>query len=360
MSNKPVVPTPAPEEAPVKERNVREVLSHLWQVVRYQWGVKLISLLIAMVLWGGIISQDATLMREKTFDNVEVNITNADVLQRNGLVVVNGLEELPLLRMRVDVPQRIYGTVNAANYNVRVDLSRITAPGEQKVPIVSSSSTTYGTVNWLSGNEVTVQVDEYITRRRIPVQLNTTGAVPSGYYGMTPSVDPTLVAVSGPKSLVDRIARCVVTYDQAQLPAQAGTQYTALPFTLVDLENQPLNSPLLSVTSESVLLDTLLVEQTLYPMKTVDINLSGITTGTPAEGFHVVSVTADPTYVSVAGPADFLRSLDLIDVDTVISIAGVTETLIRAVRVVRPTDAVYVTGDVIYVTVQVAPDTSAP
>ncbi|NLB37642.1 MAG: hypothetical protein GX810_00130, partial [Clostridiales bacterium] len=184
--------------------------------------------------------------------------------------------------------------------------------------------------------------------------------VPSGFYGQPPSGDPTLVAVAGPRSMVERIARCVVTYDQALLPAQAGTQYTALPFALVDAENKTLDSTLLSVTSESVLLDTLLVEQTLHPMKTADINLSGITMGTPSEGYHVVSVTADPTYVSVAGPPDFLRSLDLIDVDTVINIAGVTETLIRAVRVVRPTEAVYITGDVIYVTVQIAPDSPAP
>ncbi len=358
MSDQPVTPPPSGEAKP--EKGIREVLAHLWQVLRYRWGVKLVSLLIALVLWGGIISQDSALMREKTFENVEVNIINADVLQRNGLVVIGGLESLPHLRMRVDVPQRIYSTVNASNYNVRVDLSRITAPGEQKVPIISSSSTTYGTVNWLSGNEITLEVDEYITRRRIPVQLNTVGSVPSGFYGQPPSVDPTLVAVSGPRSMVERIARCVVTYDQALLPAQAGTQYTALPFALVDAENKTLDSTLLSVTSESVLLDTLLVEQTLHPMKTADINLSGITMGTPSEGYHVVSVTADPTYVSVAGPPDFLRSLDLIDVDTVINIAGVTETLIRAVRVVRPTEAVYITGDVIYVTVQIAPDSPAP
>lgn len=357
MTNRPVTP---PSGEPVPERGFRQVLKHLWQVLHYQWGVKLFSLLIAMALWGGIISQDNALMREKTFENVEISITNADVLQRNGLVVIDGLDTLPHLRMRVDIPQRVYGSVNASNFNVRVDLSRVTAPGEQKVPIVFSSSTTYGTVTWLSGNEVTIRVDEYITRRRIPVQLDVVNTVPSGFYGLPPSVDPALVAVSGPRSMVERIARCMVTYDQAQLPAQAGTQYTALPFALMDLENKPMDSRLMSMTSESVILDTLLVEQTLHPMKTVDLNLSGITTGTPAEGYRVVSVAADPTYVSVAGPAEFLRSLDLIDVDTVINISGVSESLIRAVRVVRPTEAVFITGDVIYVTVQVAADSETP
>lgn len=358
MTNKPVAPPAAPE--PRKPAGIRAMLSHLWQVLRYQWGFKLVSLLIAMVLWGGIISQDKALMRERTFDNVGVSVVNADVLQRNGLIVVKGLEDLPQLRMRVDVPQRIYGAVTPANYNVRVDLSRITAPGEQKIPIIYSSSSTYGTVKWLSGTEITVQVDDYITRRRIPVQLSIIGSAPSGFYGMPPSVDPSVVAVSGPREQVERLTRCMVTYDQSRLSAQAGVQYSAEQFVLMDADNKPMDSALMSVTSESVLLDTLLVEQTLYPMKTVDINLSGITAGVPAPGWHVASVTADPTYVSVAGPADFLRTLELIDVDTVISVAGVTESLIRAVRVVRPTEAQYVSGGVIYVTVQIAPDGKSP
>ncbi|HHX21968.1 MAG TPA: hypothetical protein GX722_09270 [Clostridiales bacterium] len=355
MTNKPTSP---PEK--ISAHGIRQVFIHLWRMLRYQWGLKLISLLIAMVLWAGIISQDSALMREKTFEDVEINVTNADVLQRSGLVVVGGLDTLPHLRMRADVPQRIYNSVSASNYNVRIDLSRITGKGEQKVPIIYTSSTTYGTVTWLSGSEVTLQVDEYVTRRRIPVQLNTVGSVPAGFYGQTPTVDPTRVNISGPRSLLEKVVRCVVTYDQSHAPAQAGVQYSALPYTLVDADNKAIGSQLISVTSESVLLDTLLVEQTLHPMKTVDINLSGITSGVPAPGYHVVSVTADPTYVSVAGPQEFLRSLDFIDVDTVISVAGVTEPLIRAVRVVKPTDAQYVSGEVIYVTVQVAKDADTP
>jgi YbbR domain-containing protein len=105
------------------------------------------------------------------------------------------------------------------------------------------------------------------------------------------------------------------------------------------------------------------VEQQLYPLKTVDIDLAGITTGEPAAGYQVKSVTASPSYLSVAGTNDLLKSLTMLEVSSRIDLRGTDENLVRAVKVEKPQNAQYMSEDAVYVTIEIVPitpETGAP
>ena len=123
----------------------------------------------------------------------------ADTLKRAGLVVTTDLSELPLISVQAEIPQKSYDSATASNFNVRIDLSRIEKTGEQNIPVLHTSTSTYGKVTRLSQSEITVDVEPYITRRRIPVQINETGTAPAGFYASKAVVDPPIVTVSGPK-----------------------------------------------------------------------------------------------------------------------------------------------------------------
>ena len=41
------------------------------------------------------------------------------------------------------------------------------------------------------------------------------------------------------------------------------------------------------MTSESVLLDSVIVEQTMYAMKTLELSQTGLIQGTPKEGYEI-------------------------------------------------------------------------
>lgn len=343
-----------PEDKAGGPSPLRQVLERLRHLFTHNWALKLLSVALSVLLWGGLISQDGNLTREKLFTDVVVSAVNADVLQRSGLIVTEGLADLEPIQMRAAVPQRSYSTATPANYSVRVDLSRITTAGEQLLPILTSSTAIYGQVTWLSTSDIKVKVDDYITRRRIPVQLNIIGQAPAGFYAATPVPDPALVVISGPRQVTELVAQCVVTYNLDNLAAQAGTQIVAAPFELHDAQGKPVDSSLISITSESILLDTILVDQKLYAKKTVDINLSGAVVGEPAPGYGIQSISASPGYLQVAGSADFLKGLTQLDLANTIDIAGAANTLVRAVKVVRPQGAVYLGEETIYVTVEIA------
>lgn len=346
--------TNRPEEKSSALPTLRQIMQRMERIVVHNWGIKLVCVLLAVVLWGGLISQDPNLTREKSFTDVSINYTGGDILTRNGLIVVSGLDQLAPIQLRAAVPQRNYSSANANNYNVRVDLSRITVPGEQKLPVISTSSATFGQVTWMSQNEVTVQVDRYVTRRRIPVQLGAQSAAPAGFYAPPPSVDPAVVVISGPSEQVSAVARVVAQFDASLLPAQPGSQISAAPFILQAADGTQVDASLITVTSnEAILLDTVLVEQTLYPLKSLDIDLSDITTGQPASGFEVRGVTASPAYLSVAGTSELLKSLDRLLVSSRIDISGARDSLVRAIKVEKPAGAQYMSEDAVYVTIEI-------
>lgn len=334
---------------------VPALLSRVRQMFFRNWKIKLLSVIIALAIWGALMSEDASLTREKTFNDVAVTITGTDTLQRNGLIIVDGLDNLPPIRMRADVPQKMYEQAQPSHYSVRADVSRITSTGVQNVPIQTISTTTYGAVSWLSSAEISVQVDEYVTRRRIPVRLVQEGQAPEGFFVGGVSVDPNNVVVSGPRSLVEDVAFVQASYSLAGLEEIYGLQYSAVPFQLMSLDGGEIDSNLISVTSENVLLDTLLIEQSVYPMKSVDINLSGILKGQVLEGCRVSDIRTDPAQVRIAGNPEDINKITMLDLSSGIDVSGLGEPFIRALKIEKPSGVVFMSESAVYVMVDIVP-----
>lgn len=327
-----------------------------WRMLRHNWAWKLLALFLAVCLWAGLITQDPTLTRERVFNDVPVSVQGADVLLRNGMIVLNDFEAEPLtIRLRADVPQREYNTVLATHYNPRIDLSRITSTGTQTLRILTTSTTTYGTVRELSVDSVEVTVDEYYTNYRVPVSINREGAFPGGFYGSSPSLDPSSVFVSGPKSIVEKVARVVVDFDVSKLAPQAGLSRTAAPMRIVDVDGNDIASDLLDITSAGVLLRTIVVEQTLYPTKTLPISSLSLTEGEPAEGYEIKSVTATPNILVAAGDPNGLNALETLFLEQAVDISGVSESFSKEVKIRKPSELVYLSADSVMLYVEVAP-----
>ena len=91
----------------------REIGKIIWKatchVLFHNGWVKLIALLISLVLWAGLISQDETLTRDKTWQNVNISVSGEDSLKRSGFIVVSDLEELLSgVSVTAAVPQKQY------------------------------------------------------------------------------------------------------------------------------------------------------------------------------------------------------------------------------------------------------------
>ncbi|MBE0601339.1 MAG: YbbR-like domain-containing protein, partial [Firmicutes bacterium] len=279
-------------DKPILQHLTKTFPRRLWNAIAHNFQWKLLALFLAVLLWVGLILQDPSLTRERVFSGVPLTISGSDTIRRNGFIVTKGLEENnAIVKLKADVPQQQYNEVTAQNYSPRIDLSRITEAGGQTIKVTTTSTTLYGTVTEVSPAEIPIVVDAYVTNFRIPVQVIVMGDYPQGYYATLPMTDISTVTVSGPESIVSKIARIALEYDVSQLTPQATTIQTALALHYMDIDNQELDAALLEPTSGGVLLRSIVVEQKLYPEKVISLNQTMLTTGTPKKGYEVKSVT---------------------------------------------------------------------
>ena len=349
------------KNAPIIDPELSQVLkqtpSRFWKRISHNWGWKLLSLLLAICLWAGLISQDPNLTREKRFTNVPITVTGYDTLLNNGKIVLSGLEQesLVLDSFRAQVPQRSYENVSYTNYNPRIDLSRINQTGQQDVRVLFTTSSTYGTVEAASPDTRTIVVDDYITNYRIPVTLNTIGQAPEGFYAPSPIIEPGTIAVSGPKTLVDQVACVQADYDLGKFNARAGIFRQVLPLKYLDIDGNVIESDLLTATSASTTLRTITVEQRLYPSKELDVSLNAMLTGTPAKGYEVKSVTAVPSTLLAAGDSSVLKTIDTIFTDAPLSVDGINESFAQEIRLRKPSELSYLSTTSATVYVEIGP-----
>lgn len=342
-------------QTPQKSR-FQQGLTIIWSSLKQNWGFKLLALVLAIVLWSGLITQDPNLTREKVFNDVKITLSGSDTMKRNGLIVVSDLsDQLTGAQLRANVPQMRYNAANSTAYNVRVDLSRVTETGVQELEVLTTNSTTYGSVSEIEPATIQVEVEEYITRYRIPVNVTTSGQVPQGFYATLPQPDPPMVAVSGPKSVVNRIVQAKAVLEQSSLPAQEGNVRLAVPMLLLDAEGNQVESSLISVTSESVLLDSVAVELSLYSTKSMVISSLGLTTGTPAEGYEIKGISCEPDFVMAAGKAENLALLDTLYANATVDVTNRKDSFQQVLKVRRPSELAYLSSDSVTVEVEIGP-----
>ena len=357
MSEQPRTDTGRPESDRRREAKIdwEQMDRRLKRLIVTNWPIKLIALLTAIILWAALITQDPSLTRDKVFTDVSVTVSGSDILKRNGLVVTSGIQDMTGVTLRVEVPQTQYTAAQASTFNARIDLSRLREAGEQEVRILTSNSATYGTVVDVEPSTVTLVLEDYATRYRIPVNVVATGDMPEGWWATASTADPYYVAVSGPRSLVSQIAQAQVTLDQSLLPPRAGNYSQSLSFRLMNTAGEEVVSDLLEVTSESVLLDAINVEQTIYPQREIAVSELGLVTGTPAEGYEVKRVTVTPSVITAAGTAEALDRLETLYADASVDISGLSESVTRQVSVRRPGELRSLSQTSLTVAVEIGP-----
>ena len=346
-----------------KGHEIRVKLLHaLRHLFLHNAGFKLLALLISVVLWAGLISQDKSLTRDKVFSNVSVNVTGSDTMKRNGYIVVSDLNSMLEGVTAVSaVPQQQYDLAEASAYNIRLDLSRISGTGTQELRLLSTASTAYGRVTSLNPASISLEVEDYVVRYRIPVSVSIQGDLPEGWYMATPSVDPPLVVVSGPSSLVNSISRARVFVNPEEVDWKEGTSVFSAGLKLYNRSGEEVNNSLLEVSYDGINVDSVVLEAQILPVRSFDVagRISAI--NQVEDGYEVRAIHISPESVNVAARSEVLNQVsELALSDYYVDLAGLTETTNFQVRVSKPSDDAVMSNETITVTVEVAPVEAEP
>lgn len=315
-----------------------------------------ISLFCAVFFWGVLVASDGTLTRQKVFANVAVSVSGESTLKSRGYIVMEDLDELLSgVKLTVEVTQANYNRVSGTSYNPHLDLTDISSVGENTLQ-VSFSSTLYGPVVSCDPSSVTVNVERYITRR-VPVVLETAGQLPD-YYLDSYKTDPTMLSVSGPQSLISRVARAVATLEVSNLSGERLSDRMSVAVRLQDTAGETIESDLIEITNESILTDTVVVETELVPMREVPLDTDAFVTGEPAEGYELVGIELAQETITVAAKADVLEAITVMTTEQPLDITGATQDVSGYVRLRKPSGIENTTPYDIAVTAKIAEKTS--
>lgn len=295
-----------------------------------QLGMRILSLVLAVVMWAVVMSRDDA-RRFTTVSGLTVEILGEDTLAENELAIKQSLRELTQrsVSVRLEGTKALLTALNKENLRVVVDLSRITATGEDQTISLQVRNASGLSVTGISPYDaVTVDV-ESLYSREIPVVAQTDGELPAGH--MIPSnsisVTPSTVTVTGTESDVTRISAAYVYVDLTDVTESVRAQQEV---TLVDAQGSEV------VSSVEVSDPTVIVGFPVYQTKTVAVEWRGSVTGEVASGYELSGASVFPEQVTIAGYASDLAGIEKVFVSA-ISVDGKSEPFTQDVSFIGQT-----------------------
>ncbi len=171
-------------------------------------------------------------------------------------------------------------------------------------------------------------------------------------------MDPDLVAVSGPRSIVSNILRAKAIIDANDIEWTEGTAVTSAELRLYNRSGEEADNSLLKISSSSLTIDTVLVELNILPYEAFSTEGLITLTGTAAEGYAVKDVRISPETITVSARRDVLNQLSELPMErTTVNVDGLVETTVFQLKVQKPSDDSIISNDTITVTVEIEEET---
>lgn len=282
------------------------------------WSLKIISLVLAFILWFVVVQIDDP-QDDQDMGNISVKLVNTELLAQENKVyeILDGTDTV---RVTAYAPKSVFSQLRSSDIIAEADISRLT--DINTVPITLSS--TNRNVASLSGSHDSVKLTvEEKASKYVTLMSSTVGTVAEGYVvsGLTP--DQNRIEVSGPKSAVEQ-----VKYAGAEIDVtEATSNLTAnVDIRLYDGDGNP-------VERSNLMKNVNYVRMSVEVLATKEVPVVLETVGTPADGYMATGVVeCNPMVVQIAGSAYNLTRINEIAIPAEeLDITGEKENVIRSI-----------------------------
>ncbi len=256
-----------------------------------------LAIVLAVILWAYVMGQ-VNPETEKLIPGVSLSVTGTDILAEQNLVIVSDIEE----SVAVVVKGRrndLHG-LSASKLSARIDVSGC-HEGENVVEIEIDAPRNVEEAYAKEGS-IIIEVDRIVTEnKKVSIQFD--GEVSEGEKVDITSTEYEEVAVSGPRSCVDRVTGVTGKLEMNPEEASFAGKIT---LTAVDEQGEPVEG----VTLEP---SEIKVEAVKTGVKTVEVRI--VTKGTPMD--NVELGIPDSTTLRIKGTGSILSGIDVIQSEPV-------------------------------------------
>ncbi|HIU33210.1 MAG TPA: hypothetical protein IAB02_01480 [Candidatus Pullichristensenella excrementigallinarum] len=320
-------------------------LRSIWGMLSHNFGLKILSLVLAILLWSSVVSSNTSITRNRVISGLSAYITNQSVLNNTyGLAMMTDPEELlENISVQIQVPLSYYGLLSEENVQVTLDLSSVRSAGTQEVPL--KATTTYGKVLKIMPETVSITF-ESIDSRSVPVNAFISGEEQETLWYSITRKNPEELVISGASSLVQSIVSADVYVDVTD---RTDPFVTAARYVLRDAEGNEVSQDMLNRSATSVT-----VSADVYPTKELPISneISDVIQGQVAEGYQITEISIQPESVTVAAEEELLEGLTELLVQPIL-IDSPNQSFSQRVRISSLTDFKYISTEQVYVNVTI-------
>lgn len=286
------------------------------------WGLKLISIIFAVLLWLVVVNVDNP-VKSRMFDNVPVKLQNAHLVTDEDLVY-EVLDSTDSVSVYVSAPRSYLELLSKDDIVAVADFNNITAANT--INITYYSKRYNDKITNFKGNIESVKLNiEPEKMLQLVLKTKTEGEVEEGYVVGKVTTDQNQIRISGPESVVSQIKSAVVSVDISGTTSDIATYEDV---KLYDVDGNEI-----SHSSIKKNVDTVKIGVQILATKTVPVKYSVM--GVPASGYRLAGeISSTLTEITIAGSADALRNISQIEVPAeALNVAGKTASVTTNINI---------------------------
>lgn len=283
------------------------------------FGLKVLAVIFASVLWLTVVNIDDPKIT-RTF-TATVNVENADYLAKIGKCyeIENDSNSVSF---KVTGKRSYLERMSNSDFKAIADLEAIEEMS--RVPIEISVQRYAGNITIASKVYYLELAVEDMISLPFVIGVDTQGNVSEQNALGEVSVSPTLLRISGPKSVVNTIDKAVANVDVEGMSSDMTD--SVIP-TLYDKDGNVVDRTELTFNVQNVMVAVQILD-------TKDVTLNFQTAGTLPEGYEFVGIDYSPQTVKVKGVSSVLNTMNSVTVPPeVLDLTGATENLEKEVDV---------------------------
>lgn len=287
------------------------------------WALKLFSVAAAFLLWLLVIRIEDP-EDQKAFYNIPVKLVNTEILTGEDLVY-EVLDKTDVVsRVSVTAAKSIRDELSSSDIIAEADFQNLTVANTVEIRFYSQRYNDQ--ISDITGSTEILKLNiEEKKTKRLSLDAVAVGTVASGHLLSEVSADQNRIEVSGPESVISRIASARVSVDVTDSAENISTYSDVI---LYDSDGQEIPMDNLDMNTRSVR-----VKVEILATKEIPIRYSVM--GVPASGYLFTGeITGSPEKVAIAAAPEVLATIsELVVPEDALNITGQTENMVTNINV---------------------------
>lgn len=261
--------------------------------------IKILSILIAVVLWYNVLDKNTTPL-ETTNINISLTVLNENSLTDKGM----GLKDWNFQR---NIQLTIKGRKDKINslgkndFQAQIDLANIKNTGNNEIPVEIVTNKSDITIDGVSPRKIKLNI-ENIVEKTFPIEVKPVGSLANNYEIIKTSVVPDTVSVKDFESVIKSISSVRAVVDVNNLNRDMNVEQFC---KLYNEKNEEITSQQKDITA--------IVKIEVAK----EVNVVTDITGTPAKNYIYTENKVVPGTVLVSGQPEILNAIDELKTETV-------------------------------------------